>query len=164
MMDDRISGLLRIVREEIDLYCDLIEHARRKTALLVQCRAEAILESNRTEELYSARLRTLELEMVHLCQDLGSSFRIPREELTLMKLADNFEQSLALEIKTQTTLFRNIVKQLKSINQRNMRLIERSIHYSRGVLALISNASGSYRHTGLFEPMPSMRPTFSQKA
>jgi hypothetical protein len=164
MMDDRISGLLRIVREEVDLYRNLIDHARRKTALLVKGRVEAILESNRTEELYSARLRALEMEMGRLCQDLGRSFRIPREELTLMKLADNFEQSLALEIKTQTTLFRNIVKQLKSINQRNMRLIERSIHYSRGVLALISNASGSYRHTGLFEPIPSIQPTFSQKA
>jgi flagellar biosynthesis/type III secretory pathway chaperone len=81
-----------------------------------------------------------------------------------MKLADNLEQSLALEIRTQTTLFRNIVNQLKSVNQRNMRLIERSIYYSRGLLALISNASGSYKQSGLFESVPSVPPAFSQRA
>jgi hypothetical protein len=164
MMDDRISGLLEIIQEEINLYRDLIEHARRKTALLVQGRVDAILESNRADEMYNVKLRALEMEMARLCQDLGRSFRIPREELTLMKLADSLEPSLALEIRTQTTLFRNIVKQLKSVSQRNRRLIERSIHYSRGLLALISNASSSYRQSGLFEPIPSIRPTFSQRA
>jgi flagellar biosynthesis/type III secretory pathway chaperone len=164
MMEDRISDLLGIIRDEISLYRDLIEHARRKTALLVQGRVEAILESNKIEEAFNAKLRALEKEMARLCSDLSQSFRIPREEFTLIRLADSLEQSLALEIKTQTTLFRNIVRQLKSVNQRNMRLIERSIHYSRGLLSLIANASGSYRPTGLFEAIPSIRPTFSQRA
>ncbi len=163
-MDDRISDLLGIVREEINLYRDLIEHARRKTALLVQGRVEAILESNKIEEAFNIKLRNLESEMVRLCHDLSQSFRIPREEFTLMKLAESLEQSLALEIRTQTTLFRNIVNQLKSVSQRNMRLIEKSIHYSRGLLALISNASGSYRQSGLFEPIPPIQPTFSERA
>jgi len=163
-MDDRVSDLLGIVREEIHLYRDLIEHARRKTALLVQGRADAILESNRSEEIFNVKLRELEAEMARLCQDLGRSLRIPREEFTLMKLAENLENSLALELRAQTTLFRNIVKQLKSVNQRNMRLIEKSLHYSKGLLALIANVSGSYQQTGLFEPMPSVQPTFSQRA
>ncbi len=163
-MDDRISDLLGIIRDEISIYRDLIEHARRKTALLVQGRVEAILESNKIEETFNIKLRALETEMARLCHDLAQSFRIPREEFTLMKLADSLEQSLALEIRAQTTLFRNIVMQLKSVTQRNIRLIERSIHYSRGLLALISNASGSYQKTGLFESIPSVQPTFSQRA
>jgi hypothetical protein len=81
-----------------------------------------------------------------------------------MKLAENLEQSMALEIKNQTTLFRNIVRQLKSISQRNRRLVEKSLHYSRGLLALISNMRGSYQQTGLFESVPSVPPTFSQRA
>lgn len=163
-MDDRISDLLRIVREEIGLYRDLIEHARRKTALLVKGHVDAILESNKIEEMFNAKLRILEKEMACLCRDLGQAFRIPRDEVTLMKLADSLEQSVALEIKSQTALFRNIVKQLKSVNQRNVRLIERSIRYSEGLLALFSNATGSYQPTGLFEPIPSIQPTFSQRA
>jgi len=163
-MDDRISDLLKIVQEEINLYRDLIEQERRKTALLAQGRVEAILESNRIDEMHNARLRALETEMIGLCQDLCRSFQIPREEFTLMKLANCLDPSLALEFKAQTTLFRNIVKQLKSVSQRNVRLMERSIHYSRGLLALISNALGSYRHTGLFDPIPSIQPTYSQRA
>jgi len=156
-MDEKASDLLEIVRKEINLYRDLIEHVRRKTALLVQGRAEEILQSNLVDETYNIRLRTLEGRMTSLCHDLGRSFRIPREEITLMRLADNLEQSLAQEIRIQATLFRNIVKQLKSVNQRNMRLIERSLHYSRGLLALIS------RQAGWLRPIPHIPPTFPQR-
>jgi hypothetical protein len=164
MLDDGISDLLRIVREEINLYRDLMEHARRKTALLVQGRVEAIFESNRIEETFIARLRELEMEMIHLCTDLSKAFRIPREEFTLMKLADRLDKSLALEIKSQNTLFGNIVRQLNIINQRNRKLIEKSLRYSEGLMALFSNATSSYQPTGLFEPIPLIQPTFSQRA
>jgi hypothetical protein len=163
-MSDQISELLGIVRAEICLYRDLIEHARLKTALLVQGRVEAILDSNKREETFNAELRTLESEMMRLCRDLGQAFKIPREEVTLMKLAENFEQSVTLEIKSQAALFRNIVEQLKSVNQRNIRLIERSVHYSGGLWALIANATGSYQPTGLFEPISNTQPSFSQRA
>jgi len=163
-MHDPVSDLLGIVREEINLYRDLVEHARRKTALLVQGRVDAILESNKIEESFNSKLRALEMEMARLCHELGRTFQIPREEFTLMKLAENIEQPLALEIRSQTTLFRNIVRQLKSVNQRNRTLIEKSLHYSRGLLAIFSNASGSYRQNGLFEQIPSIQPTFSQRA
>ncbi len=141
-MTDKISDLLRIIREEIGLYRDLMEHARRKTALLVQGRVEAILESNKIDETYNVKLRMLETEMARICFDLNQAFRIPREEFTLMKLADSLEQSLALEFNSHIALFRNLIMQLKSVNQRNRRLIERSVRYSEGLLALFSNARG----------------------
>jgi hypothetical protein len=56
------------------------------------------------------------------------------------------------------------VKQLKSISERNMRLIEKSIHYSQGLLDLLSNATSSYQKTGLFTPVPSLPPKYSQRA
>jgi flagellar biosynthesis/type III secretory pathway chaperone len=163
-MHDPVSDLLRIVREEINLYRDLVEHARRKTALLVQGSVDAILESNKIEESFNSKLRALEMEMARLCQELSRTFQIPREEFTLMKLAESIEQPFALEIRSQTTLFRNIVRQLKSVNQRNRTLIEKSLHYSRGLLAIFFNASGSYRQNGMFEQIPSIQPTFSQRA
>ena len=163
-MSDPISDLLGIIREEINLYRDLVEHARRKTALLVQGSVDAILESNKIEEAFNSKLRALEMEMKRLCGDLSQAFRIPCEEFTLMKLADSLEQSIALEIRSQATLFRNLVKQLKSISQRNMRLVEKSVHFSRSLLALFSNATGSYHQNGLFEQVPSIQPTFSQQA
>ena len=163
-MSDQVSELLGIVRDEIRIYRDLMEHAQRKTALLTQGRVEALLESNKTEEVFNETLRALESEMARLCRDLGAAFGIPREEFTLMRLAQNLEQPLALEILTQAGLFQKIVKQLKSVNQRNMRLAEHSMRYSAGILALISNARGSYRPTGSFEPIPNVQPKFSQSA
>ena len=58
-MTDRISDLLGIIREEINLYRDLVEQARRKTSLLVQGSVEAIQESNRIEEAFNSVWRTL---------------------------------------------------------------------------------------------------------
>jgi|WetSurMetagenome_2_1015567.scaffolds.fasta_scaffold386737_2 hypothetical protein len=163
-MDDRIADLLKIFQEEIRLYRDLVEHARHKTALLVQGRVDAILESNRAEEKYSERLRVLDAERVRVCRDLGRSFRIPRDGFTLMRLADDLEPSLAREIRTQATLLRDVVSQLKSINASNMKLSEKAAGHFQGLLVLFFNAMSSYRQTGLFAPMPSIRPTFSQSA
>ena len=163
-MDNRILDLLRIIREEIDLYRDLIEHARRKTALLVQGRAEELLESNKAEETYNIKLRFLETEMGRLCLALSGDLAIPRAEFTLLKLAEGTEPSVAAEIKTQTSLFKNLLDQLKAVNQRNTKLAESSMRYARGLLDLISNATGSYRATGLFGPIPAIHTTLSHQA
>jgi hypothetical protein len=125
-MEDRIRNLLQIVAQEIALYRDLIEHARRKAALLARGQSEAILEYKKIEEVFNNRLRNLENEMAHLAHDLCRIFRIPREEFTLTRLADTLEHSLALEIRRRTALFLNIVRQLKSVTQRNMKLVEKS--------------------------------------
>ena len=62
-MESRVSELLGLIREEISLYRDLIEHARRKTSLLVQGSVQAILESNKIEETFNLKLRMLEGEV-----------------------------------------------------------------------------------------------------
>ena len=163
-MEHSVVDLMGIVREEINLYRDLIEHARRKTTLLAQGSVEAILESNKAEETFNIKLRTLENEMIRLCSDLCVAFKIPRDEFTLLKLADGVEQSVASEIRSQTNLFKNLVDQLKTINQRNMKLVECSLHYSRGLLDFISNATSPYQGTGLFRPFPAIQTTFSHQA
>ena len=112
---------------------DLVEHARQKTALLVQGSVEAILENNKIEETFISRLRIMEREKRRLCLDLGRAFRIPREEFTLMKLADHLDPSFALELREQAALFRNLVHQLKSVSRRNMRLIENSMHMTHNL-------------------------------
>jgi flagellar biosynthesis/type III secretory pathway chaperone len=163
-MADQVSDLLGVVREEITLYRDLVEHARQKTALLVKGSVEAILESNKVEDALCSKLRSLEMDRKRLCRQLAEAFRISREGFTLMKLAEKAEPSIAPEIRSQAGLFRNLVRQLRSITQRNRKLIEHSLHYSRELLAVFSNASGSYRPNGLFAEIPTVQPTFSQRA
>ncbi len=162
-MNNCISDLLRIIREEIDLYRDLIEHARRKTALLVNGRAEELLESNKVEETFNIKLRFLETEIGRLCAFLSRDLQIPRSEFTLLKLAAGAEPAVASEIRTQTSLFKHLLNQLKAVNQRNIKLAESSMRYSRGLLDLIANAAGSYQATGLFAPLPATRTTISHQ-
>lgn len=163
-MENRIGELLRIVQEEIGLYRDLIEHSRRKTALLIQGRPEPLEESNRVDDSFNQKLRMLESEMDRLTSDLSAAFGIPMEEFTLLKLADLVEASAAVEIRSLVRLFKNLISQLKTVNQRNIRLIESSVRYSRGLLDLIANATTSYQDSGLFRPLPSFTATISHRA
>jgi len=162
-MEKHLATLLGVIREEIELYRGLIAHARRKTALLIQGSAEELLESNKIEETFNIKLRILETEMTRLCRELAQVFNIPRAEFTLLKLAEGTEEAVAAEIRSQTNLFRNILDQLKVVNQRNRKLVESSMRYSRGLLDLISNATGSYQGTGLFVPLPAVRTTISHR-
>ena len=162
-MDERISDLLGIVDKEITLYRDLIAHAREKTSLLSQGRSADILESSKVEETFKIKLRFLENEMKRLCFEICQIHGIAREEFTLMNLAENLEQPASLELKSRTTLFRNLVEQLKTVSRRNLRLIEKSLKYSRGLLGLISNATSPYQRSGLFGSIPAVPPTFSHR-
>jgi len=163
-MESRIKDLLKVIAEEIGVYRDLIEHARRKTALLVQGSFESILESNREDDTFNVRLRMLEAEIVRLCDGLCADFRIPRAEFTLLRLASDLGDPAATEIKSQTSLFRNLVCQLEVVNQRNMRLIESSVRYSRGLLDFLANATTSYQNSGLFRTLPITSTTLSRQA
>ncbi len=163
-MDEQVAALMNIIREEIALYRDLIEHARRKTAILVRGPLEAILESNKIDETFNVKLRMLEQEVARLCQQLCSSLQIAHEEFTLLKLAEGVEQSVAKEIRSQSLLFRNLVEQLKGINQRNRKLVESSLRYSRGMLDYIANATSSYQSNGMFRPYSAAHNTISSKA
>ncbi len=162
-MDRPVSELLRLIREEIQLYRNLIEHARRKTALLVHGSVQAILESNKVDDGFNLKLRMLEAEVKSLCTQMCQRLKMPCEEFTLLKLAEASEQPVAEEIRSLTGLFRNMVEQLKSVNQRNMKLIESSVSYSRGLLDLLANATGSYQPTGVFRPTSAIR-TISHRA
>ncbi len=163
-MNEQITALLNVMREEIVLYRDLITHARQKTALLVRGSLEAIQESNKADETFNIKLRILENEMARIGRQLSQALQISNEEFTLLKLAEGLEPSVAEEIRSQSTLFKNLVEQLKGINQRNRKLVENSLHYSRGFLDLISNATSSYQSNGLFKPYAAAHTTISSKA
>lgn len=163
-MENRTSELLRIVQEEVGVYRDLIEHSRRKTALLIQGLPGPIQESNRVDDSFNQKLRLLENEVARLTSDLSAAFGIPMEEFTLLRLADLVEASAAVEIRSLVRLFKNLVSQLKTVNQRNMRLIESSVRYSRGLLDLIANATTSYENSGFFRTLPSLNYTISRRA
>jgi hypothetical protein len=163
-MEDRISDLLGIVRDEIQLYCDLLEHARKKTNLLVQGRADAILESNKIDETLFHQLQLMKEKRSCLCNDLGLAFGISREGFTLAKLAELLEPLHASEIKKQIKLFKNIARQLKPVCMRNRKLTEQALNYSKGMVTLIANASGAYQSSGVFEKIPAIQPIFSQRA
>lgn len=164
MMADLVAELLRIVGEQIDVCRALVVHARHRTGLLASADVEALLASNRIEEEFCAKLQRLEKERASLCHDACSALGMLPGEFTLMKLTEKLDHPSAGELRSQANLLKSIVKELRSVTRRNMRVIEKSIAYSQGLLALMSEASSGYQQTGLLQSIPSVRPTFSQRA
>jgi len=123
-MDERICRLFGIIGQEILLYRNLTQHARRKTALFFKGKAGEIREYQKIEAGFNCRLRNLENELKYLTGDLGKTLGIPAEEFTLLKLADHLEQSIAREIRRRVLLFFGIVQQLRSLNRRHVRLMK----------------------------------------
>ncbi len=111
--------------QEIMLYRDLTVHARKKTALLFKGMTKDFCRYKQIEQGFNTRLRNLEHQVTHVVRDLARAFGIPERECTLMKLVDNLEQSVALEVRRQIVVFLNIVRQLNSVSQRSVRLTEK---------------------------------------
>jgi hypothetical protein len=163
-MQNLISALLGIIRDEIVIYRELVEHVHRKTALLVQGSTEELLESNKIEETFNIKLRILEAEMVRLRTALSQKLGISSLEFTLLKLAEGTDPATAEEIRALTSHLKAILDQLKAVNTRNRKLIESSARYSRGLMDLISNATSSYQGSGLFVSYPAVPSTISHRA
>ncbi|MFH1573522.1 MAG: hypothetical protein ABIG68_06030, partial [Acidobacteriota bacterium] len=90
-MDDPVAAIVKVVKEEIDLYRALIGHAREKTALLVRGKLGAILDSSKADETFNLRLRLLEDEMSRLIDQVCPRLQITRQEFTLLRLAEEAE-------------------------------------------------------------------------
>ncbi len=163
-MNETVRDLIEIVRKEIDLYRELIEHSRSKTRLLMNGSLDAVLESNKAEDTYSIKLRLLEEEFARISLDLCERIGISRKEFSLSRLARALEPPLALEIRSQSKVFLGLVRRLQTANQRNQKLIESSLDYSRGWLDFISNATSSYQGTGLLRPHKLVQTTLSRHA
>ncbi|MBM3791419.1 MAG: flagellar protein FlgN, partial [Acidobacteria bacterium] len=135
-----------------------------KTALLVRGKLGAILDSSKADETFNLRLRLLEDEMSRLIDQVCPRLQITRREFTLLRLAEEAEPAMAEEIRALVTLFKNLVDQLKIVNQRNIKLIESSLHFSRGVIDFIANATTSYQSTGTLKPCAMLQNTISSRA
>jgi len=163
-MDTRIPHLLRVIREETELYRELVEHARRKTVLLIEGRLEPIMESNKVDETFAIKLRILENEAERLGRELGQVFGIARADFSLAALARSVGEPGASQMEAHSAPLRGLVRELEQVNRQNAKLLESSMRYSRVVADFLSNLSGSYRGTGLLSPLAAAPPTISRQA
>jgi flagellar biosynthesis/type III secretory pathway chaperone len=161
-MNEQISELLVIIRNEIGLYRDLLECEQLKTTLLTGGRIEKLMECNKSEEGIFIRLREFEAKRLRICEKLCADLGIPQADFTLARLADSLNDSHELD--ESASLLRDIVEQVQTAGERNRTLIEKPLRYAEGLLSIFSNAFGPYQPNGTFNAEASVLPTFSQDA
>jgi hypothetical protein len=161
-MNERIPKLLGIMREEIQLYRDLLECEQRKTTMLAGGYVEELMECNKTEEDRVVRLQDLETKRLRLCEKFCEDLQIPCEEFTLARLAELLDSPY--EFNESAALLREAARGVQVVSARNRNLIEKPLRYAEGILAIFSSAAGPYQPNGTFNAEASVHPTFSQNA
>ncbi len=162
-MHERISALLGLIQEETRICRELLDHARQAAAALRRGGPGRVLENGRLQEACGARLRLLQTRLASVCRDAGRGLGIPDEGVTMEKIAGRLETETAAEVRARAALLGSLVAELQSLNRKNRRLAERSSCHSRGLVALVANATGAYRPSGSLEPAPAAFPTFSRR-
>jgi len=161
-MNEQISELLGILRDEIRFYHDLLESERLKNTLLADGRVEELMECNKIEEDNVTYLKELEAKRLRLCQKLCKELGIPQEEFTLARLAEFRE--IPHELDESAALLRDLVQRVQAVGARNRDMIEKPLRYAEGLLTIFSNAAGPYQQDGTFNAEASVQPTFSKDA
>jgi len=161
-MNKHIPELLGIMRDEIRCYHDLLECEQRKTTLLAGGHVEELMECNKIEEECIINLQELEAKRLRICEKLCEELKIPREEFTLARLADNFDDQGELD--ESAALLRNAAQSIQVVGARNRDILEKPLRYVEGMLTIFSNAAGPYQPNGTFKAEASVHPTFSQNA
>ncbi|MDR1726314.1 MAG: flagellar protein FlgN [Acidobacteriota bacterium] len=168
-MDERISELLGMVRDEVEACEGILAQERRKTLALARRRAEELLECAKSGEERLARLHGLESGRSRLCGELGRELRIPEGELTLARLAESLavrgaDAETVRELRATAAALGDAVRRMGLASARNRRLMERMRQHADGMLAVLAGASGAYQPNGMFEAAVAVPPTFSQNA
>ena len=161
-MNEQIPELLEVMRGEICSYQDLLECEQRKTALLAEGRVEELIECNKVGDDCVARIQEQEIKRLRICDKLCGELRIPREDFTLARLTELFDKPRELDESAE--LLRGAAQSVQAVGARNRSLIDRSLRYAEGMLAIFSNAAGPYQPNGTFSMEASVLPTFSQNA
>ena len=161
-MNEQITELLGILRDEIGSYHDILECEQRKVALLTGGPVEDLMECNKTEEDSIIRLQELEAKRLRICEKLCDELGIPREEFSLARLAESIESPNELD--ESAALLREVVRNVQVVGARNSAMIEKPLRYVEGMLTIFSNVAGPYQSDGTFNPEASVDPTFSKNA
>lgn len=145
-----LEDLVEILEEESKTYSQLLQIARKKKEIIVHGKVNDLEKLVKVEQaciIHVGKLENRREDAINeVCRELGVS----AEDITISGLSEKVgkESSKKLEKNRQEIL--NTVKELKSENEINSKLIKNSLEYIDFSLNLMANlnSDGSYLKSG----------------
>jgi uncharacterized HAD superfamily protein len=163
-MEKDLLQLIRIIREELDLYKNLVEKLRKKTDIIVEGNMSEIIKSTGEEEAVVLKIRMLENELITLCGSIATQLGIPFEGFTLSGLADKVAHGFAHQLRVFSDAFSELISEIRKANRRNMILLNNYFHYANVMTSMIYDATTSYENSGILSPLKPAASSISQQA
>jgi flagellar biosynthesis/type III secretory pathway chaperone len=138
LMDDLISTL----RDELQIYKDLIPLADKKSSVIIANDTEALSEITEKEQITVERLKSLEKKREGIMANMRVVLNRKNSELKLEELIELMDKQP--EAKTNLTELKKSLKEtldrLKTLNERNTKLINESLEISEYHLNMIRSS------------------------
>ncbi|MBI1747859.1 MAG: flagellar protein FlgN [Acidobacteria bacterium] len=163
-MEKKLLQVIRVVREEIDLYQALVRALEQRTDLLVEGDMPSISANNETTETLVLKIKGREDELQELLKSIANELEISAEALTLSYLARVAVLPHAAQLQACYAALTNILVQVKRHNHRNEVLFNHTQEYLQVLGSLVIGTMSSYQGSGALQP-PALRTAFvSQEA
>jgi flagellar biosynthesis/type III secretory pathway chaperone len=155
-MNHPLENLNNILREEVDLYRELLDILQHEKQCMMDLSLDSIHECNNRKETLILKLKVMEESRIELIQDIseGQGYKTPMTLGQIIQVAPNgFKRPL----ETCRSNLLSLLNGVREVIQINAILAERSIHYTRESLSFLNRLTYTmpvYLSSGRMEERP----------
>ncbi len=153
-MREEIEGILGSLKEEIALHREVVSLLEGDRSLLVELAVKELEESNARKAFVALRIGEAEAERMKLLQKVAEAMGRDPKELRLRDIIALSPGPLAGELEASRQSLQELAGRAAELNERNLRLIHRSLLLFEGTLSAIRRGlegPGRYGPRGLCE-------------
>ncbi len=153
-MDGLFADLVAILRQEIAHYRHLLVQVRRERGRIIKGELAGLSDVVRRKEAITQELAQLEASRSSLLDRLARELGKPVSSLTLARVAQEAPGEAGEALTALVDEFRGVIGRLVAANDVNRKLLDRSLEFVQGSLALfrtVVTANPTYGASGRLE-------------
>jgi len=140
-MEQLLSQLEEIMENEVNLYSQILSIGKQKTDIIIKGKVNQLAELVEQEQNIVAKLTKLELSRENVSSLIHKGLQLPNKEITLSELFSHIDNNHAVTLKAKQEKLLNILKEVKTVNDENGKLINNSLEYIEFSINVLSNAA-----------------------
>jgi flagellar biosynthesis/type III secretory pathway chaperone len=150
-MKNALDRLVVLLKNETELYRSLLEDVGLEKKAILKSDIDRLTRICKRKENTMLKIQILEEQRLASIKILADNTDYSPEELTLRKLIGIVPDDYALQLQTILNTWKDLIGQIRGINQHNRGLLMHSVDLVRGSLALLNNlinATPVYQRSG----------------
>ncbi|CUH94439.1 hypothetical protein P22_0505 [Propionispora sp. 2/2-37] len=128
-MKELCARLTALLAEILEVYRTILTLSQRKKDTLIAGQVKELEEITRQEETLILQVGRLEKERQQVMAEIRQVNGLQDEELTLVQVKDLVDASTAGRLETGSEELRSVLRDLKSMNELNTKLLQRAIAF-----------------------------------